>query len=157
MNLLKHVCKRILLVLAAYLLAVLVGLVAVALIFAGLSALPDAPDYFTAVGISPVVVLVVPTIGVFIYLIALVLTAVQALVLALLAEALRIRNAVLHALFGLAVAVSGFVYAAPTLVEDVSPSDWGDIVIVGAAGLVGGVVYWLVAGRDAGFRATDAV
>jgi hypothetical protein len=32
------------------------------------------------------------------------------------------------------------------------PERWADIGIIAAAGLVAGLVYWLIAGRDAGFR-----
>jgi hypothetical protein len=32
------------------------------------------------------------------------------------------------------------------------PQRWVDIGIIAAAGLVAGLLYWLIAGRDAGFR-----
>ena len=36
--------------------------------------------------------------------------------------------------------------------DSMDPERWADIGIIAAAGLVAGLVYWLIAGRDAGFR-----
>ena len=50
----KHVLKRILMMLAGYLVSVLIGLIAVVAIYAALSSLPNAPDYFDVMGVSPI-------------------------------------------------------------------------------------------------------
>ena len=152
MALFKHLLKRLFIVLAGYCLAVLVGLVAVAVLYAVLSSLPGAPAYFDAAALSPVVVIVLPGVALFIYLIALILTAAQALVAALLAEIFALRHVAIHALFGGLIGVSGFVFGSPTLITGISPTDWADIGIIAAASMIGGVVYWLVAGRDAGWQ-----
>lgn len=152
MELAKRVLKRLLLVVAGYLVAVLVGLIAIVVIYSALSSMPDAPDYFDALAFSPVVLLFVPPLGGFIYMMAIVLTCVQALVLALFAEIFTLRHPLIHMLFAAAIAVSGFVAASPTILDGISPTDWADIGIIAASALVGGFVYWLIAGRDAGFR-----
>lgn len=54
--------------------------------------------------------------------------------------------------FGAAAAAAGFVLIWPSAPEDLSPERWADIGITAAAGLVAGLVYWLIAGREAGFR-----
>lgn len=48
------------------------------------------------------------------------------------------------------VAAAGFMLLSPDAPHD--PERWADLGIILAAGLVAGFVYWLIAGRDAGFR-----
>ncbi|WP_425374778.1 hypothetical protein [Mesorhizobium tamadayense] len=145
-----YVLKRILMVLAGYLVAVLVGLIAVVTIYAILSAVPNAPAYFDLMGITPIAVLVVPPLGMFVYFLTIVVTGMQTLVFALIAEFFSLRSFWLHMLFGGVAAAAGFMLLWPGAPDD--PERWADMGIVVAAGLVAGFVYWLIAGRDAGFR-----
>jgi hypothetical protein len=147
----KHILKRILMMLAGYLVAVLVGLIAVVAIYAGLSALPNAPAYFDIMGVTPIAALVVPPLGMFIYFLTIVVTGLQTLIFALLAESFSLRNVLLHMIFGAAAAAGGFFLIWPSMAEDMDPVRWADIGIIAAAGLVAGLVYWLIAGREAGF------
>ncbi|RWQ68667.1 hypothetical protein [Mesorhizobium sp.] len=148
----KHVAKRVLMMLAGYFVAVLVGLIAVATIYGALSSLPDAPAYFDFMGVTPIAALVVPPLGMFIYFLTIVLTGLQTLIFALIAELFSLRNFLLHMVFGAAAAAAGFALIWPSAPEDISPERWADIGIAAAAGLVAGLVYWLIAGREAGFR-----
>jgi hypothetical protein len=148
----KHVLKRVVMVLAGYFVAVLLGLIAVVAIYGALSSLPNAPEYFDVMGITPIAALVVPPLGMFIYFLAIVLTGLQTLVFALIAELFSLRNFWLHMLFGAAASVAGFALVWPQAPEDMDPARLADIGIIAAAGLVAGLAYWLIAGRDAGFR-----
>ncbi|GLQ77357.1 hypothetical protein GCM10007881_08730 [Mesorhizobium huakuii] len=148
----KYVMKRVLMMLAGYLVAVLVGLVAVAAIYAALSSLPNAPAYFDIMGVSPIAVLVVPPLGMFVYFLTIVVTGLQTLIFALIAEFFSLRNALMHMVFGAAAAAGGFFLIWPVPSEDMDPERWADIGIIAAAGLVAGLIYWLIAGREAGFR-----
>ncbi|TGQ72615.1 hypothetical protein EN829_009010 [Mesorhizobium sp. M00.F.Ca.ET.186.01.1.1] len=148
----KHLIKRILMMLAGYLVAILVGLVAVAAIYAALSSLPNAPAYFDAMGVSPIAVLLVPPLGMFVYFLTIVVTWLQTLIFALIAELFSLRNVLMHMFFGAAAASGGFFLIWPSSAEDLDPQRWADIGIIAAAGLVAGLVYWLIAGREAGFR-----
>ncbi|MER8461873.1 hypothetical protein [Mesorhizobium sp. M1396] len=148
----KHVMKRILMMLAGYFVSVLVGLIAIAAIYAVLSSLPNSPGYFDFMGVSPIAVLLVPPLGMFVYFLTIVVTALQTLIFALIAEFFSLRNVLLHMLFGAAAAVGGFALTWPSAPEDMDPERWVDIGIIAAAGLVAGLLYWLIAGRDAGFR-----
>ena len=150
MAVVKHVLKRILMMLAGYFVSVLIGLFAVVAIYCALAALPNAPDYFGAMGFSPVVVLLWPPLGMFVYFLTIILTGLQTLIFALIAEFFALRNFLLHMLFGAAAAAAGFFLIWPGAEEDTQR--WADIGIIAAAGLVAGLVYWLIAGRDAGFR-----
>ncbi|TIO79179.1 MAG: hypothetical protein E5X74_09230 [Mesorhizobium sp.] len=145
-----YVLKRILMVLAGYLVAVLVGLIALVVIYAVLSALPNAPAYFDLMGVTPIMALVVPPLGMFAYFLTIVVTGTQTLVFALIAELFSLRSFWLHMLFGAAAAAAGFVLLWPDAPDD--PQRWADMSITAGAGLVAGLVYWLIAGRDAGFR-----
>ncbi|CCV13688.1 hypothetical protein [Mesorhizobium sp. STM 4661] len=148
----KHVLKRVLMMLAGYFVAVLVALIAVVAIYAALSSLPNAPDYFGFMGVTPIVALVVPPLGMFIYFLTIILTGLQTLIFALIAEFFSLRNFWLHMFFGAAAAVGGFALVWPSAPEDMSPERWADIGIIAAAGLVAGLIYWLIAGPEAGFR-----
>jgi len=150
MAMIGYVLKRILMVLVGYLVAVLVGLIAVVAIYAILSSLPNAPAYFELMEFTPVAVLVVPPLGMFVYFLTIILTGMQTLVLVLIAEFFSLRSFWLHMLFGAAAATAGFMLIWPDAADD--QERWADMGIIAGAGLVAGLVYWLIAGRDAGFR-----
>ena len=150
MAMVKHVLKRILMMLAGFFVSVLIGLIAVVVIYSALAALPNAPDYFGAMGVTPVVVLLWPPLGMFVYFLTIILTGLQTLIFALVAEFFALRNFLVHMLFGAAASAAGFFLIWPGAEEDVER--WADIGIIAGAGLVAGLVYWLIAGRDAGFR-----
>ncbi|TPI50265.1 hypothetical protein FJW05_04185 [Mesorhizobium sp. B2-9-1] len=150
MAMIGYVLKRILMVLVGYLVAVLVGLIAVVVIYAILSSLPNAPGYFELMAFTPVAALVVPPLGMFIYFLTIVLTAMQTLVFAMVAEFFSLRSFWLHMLFGAAAAAAGFMLIWPGAADD--PERWADMGIIAGGGLVAGLIYWLIAGRDAGLR-----
>ena len=60
-----------------------------------------------------------------------------------------LRGAILM-VFGAIAAVAGFALIWPDAPEN--PERWADTGIIAAAGLVAGLTYWLIAGRDAGFK-----
>lgn len=146
-----HVLLRLLLVLVGYFVSVIVSLVAIVIFYSILVNLPNPPDYFHAMAVSPIVLLFVPYLGIFVVMIAMVVTCVPALVAALLTESFRLRQWWLHAFFGALIAGAGFAFVSPTFVDGISPTDWADLAIIAASGAAGGVSYWLIAGRLAGF------
>ena len=146
-----HVLKRLLLVVVGYVVAVAIALVAVVVIYSVLSALPGAPSYFGAMSLSPLVILMAPGVGLFVLVLVVVLSAVPALVLGLLAELFSLRFLWLFALAGAAIGGGCFLYVSPPVLGAINGSDWADLAIIGAGGFVGGIFYWLIAGRRAGF------
>ena len=96
-------------------------------------------------------VLTIIAIGLFVLMLTFVLTMVPVLVTTLLSEIFALRRPWMHALFGAFAAASGFIMVSPTLLDGTGASDMADIGIVAASGVIGGLVYWLIAGRDAGF------
>lgn len=144
---------RIVLLLVGYFVAVLVTLIGAVIIYSILSSFPDAPAYFGAMSMTPILALLVPWVGGLIYLVALVLSFAQAIALALVTEALRLRSIFLHMLIGGVVSGATFAFGAPTLLEGHGPiTDWHDVAIMAGGGVMGGIAYWLIAGRNAGFR-----
>jgi hypothetical protein len=99
---------------------------------------------------TPIAVLVVPPLGMFVYFLTIILTGAQTLVFALIAEFFSLRSFWLHMLFGAAAAAAGFMLIWPDAADD--PERWADMGIIASGGLVAGLIYWLIAGRDAGFR-----
>ena len=148
-----HVLKRLLLAVIAYLLAVVIGLIAIIVVYLILSSMPGAPPYFSALTLSPIVIIAAPPVGALVYGLAIVLTALPASVGALVSELFALRQAWLHGLMGAAIGGGAFVFASPLLLlGEIDGTDWADLAIVAAGGLVGGLAYWLIAGRNAGFQ-----
>ncbi len=115
---------------------------------------PDAPpeavwDFGTAVGF-----------GVFMALAVLGYAAGPALLSAIITEGFQIRAPVAHLLIGGGVGVTTYLILHMRFFGAISFSaaDLDGLLILVAAGFVGGFVYWLVAGRSAGrtaYRAAD--
>ncbi|MBL0933116.1 MAG: hypothetical protein IBJ07_00050 [Rhizobiaceae bacterium] len=78
------------------------------------------------------------------------------LVVAVAAEILRWRSWLAHALAGAPVALYAGWRMAATLDAPGAASDPGLMLITVAAGLVGGIAYWAVAGRNAGLWRDEA-
>lgn len=146
-----HVMKRLLLVVVGYVLAVVSGLIAVVVIYSVLANLPGAPSYFSTMSLSPIVVLLVPPVALIVLYVALFLTCLPALAAALITELFALRQFWLHMLLSAAIGAGAFVLASPEIVGTIEGTDWADLAIVAASGAVGGLIYWLIAGRRAGF------
>src|SRR5262249_7342766 len=99
-----HVLKRLLLAIVAYALAGIVGLVAVVVIYAVLSSLPGAPAYFSTMSMSPLIVILLPPVGLLVLYVALILTCLPSLALALISELFSLRQAWLFGLVGALIA-----------------------------------------------------
>lgn len=152
-----HVLKRLLLAICGYLVALVIGLVAAAIIYGFASTLPGAPDYFAVMAVGAFVMLMAPPIGIFVLLVAFAATVTQTLLTTLVSELFAIRAAWVHMLFGAIVSASGFMLIMPTVENMTTRSLYVELAIFAASGLVGGVVYWLIAGRSAGFRRPAAI
>jgi hypothetical protein len=145
-----YVLKRILLIVVGYLAAAPVGLISILIVYLILSSLPGAPSYFEAMAMSPLVILAVPPVALFVLFIAVILTCLPALAAAIVSEIFSLRQVWLHGLLGGAIGAGTFVYASPELVGTIEGTDWADLAIVAVGGLAGGITYWLIAGRRAG-------
>jgi hypothetical protein len=84
--------------------------------------------------------------------IATIFAAPLALVAAVIGEWQAIRNWAFYALAGLAIAIAGFIAQYTTEVGGGGPSIVNNYALAAflASGLIGGGIYWLLAGRYAG-------
>ena len=126
-----HVLKRLLLAVIAYLVAVVIGLIAIIVVYLILSSMPGAPSYFSTLTLSPIVIIAAPPIGALVYGLAIVLTALPASVGALVSELFALRQAWLHGVMGAAIGGAAFVFASPLLLlGEIDGTDWADLAIV---------------------------
>lgn len=144
-----YIIRRVFFALVGYGVSLLVGLVAIIAIYALASYLPDAPAYFDAIAVSPIAMIFIPPLWIFYLIVASAATIVPAAAWMLVSEALSLRSIWLHMLAGLAAAAIGYLLLGA---QTIGAGQLPDLGIVTAAGPVAGLVYWLIAGRDAGFR-----
>ena len=85
--------------------------------------------------------------GGFAGLVIAALVAVPAFIVILLAELFAWRSIFFYLAAGALIGLSGSVIP----IEEVFPQAEANMTMLAAAGLVGGFVYWLIAGRSAGF------
>jgi hypothetical protein len=130
---------RILCVIPLGFVAAMIAASATIVLSAGLAAYPDEPPgFFTAK-------LVVASLAAATFVGSV--AAIPSLLAIALAEIFGWRSFVLHLVAGTVIGLVAFltgIGGAPPVASD-------DLVVGGAAGAVGGFVYWLVAGRGAGF------
>lgn len=126
------------------------GACAAAALFATVAVLMNAPALGNATGAD--VLLQFLLLGWFgTTLIALVTAFVPSVVIALLTEAFKLRSPILY------VAAGAVIALAPPLLDPAPPADGQTVrlafdfaALFLACGVVGGFVYWMVAGRHAG-------
>ena len=58
----------------------------------------------------------------------------------------------LHALFGSLTATSGFALIMPAEETAIPQATWIEFAVMATAGAIGGFIYWMIAGREAGLR-----
>jgi hypothetical protein len=139
----------VLLTALAYLAAVMATLSGVVAISTLLS-IAGAPDPFRGFGLPPFMALLVPAVGFFVYLVALVVAAGPALLAVLVTEGLALRQLWLHALIGAGLSAATYAYEMTTGFFGLAGVAIGDVAIMAVGGAIGGLAYWLIAGRRAG-------
>jgi len=147
-----HVFKRLLLMVAGYAVALLIGLFAVSVIYGILGSLPNAPSYYVAFELAPMAIIFLPGLALLAILIAFIVTVAQSLIAGVLAEIFRLRNFALHMLFGALIAASGFALIMPTEQTSIPEATSTEMIVMAVAGAIAGFVYWMIAGREAGFK-----
>lgn len=137
---------------AGYAVALLIGLFAVSVIYGILGSLPNAPSYYVAFELAPMAIIFLPGLALLAILIAFIVTVAQSLIAGVLAEIFRLRNFALHMLFGALIAASGFALIMPTEQTGIPESTSTEMIVMAVAGAIAGFVYWMIAGREAGFK-----
>ena len=147
-----HIAKRIAFVILGYFAALAAG----AAVFPGILLFiayfkPDS-ELWQLLGLGPIAVIVAPVILVYIMSIVLVLTFIPAAILKLITEIFSLRWLWLHLLISLLLAAIAGLMIMPDWFSAMNADRWLITFSIALSALVGGVVYWAIAGQRAGFR-----
>ncbi|MGE0237516.1 MAG: hypothetical protein AB7F09_18470 [Parvibaculaceae bacterium] len=147
-----HIAKRIAFIVLGYFAALVAG----AAIFPGLlliiSEFAPASELWQLVGMGPIALVLMPVILVYIMSIVMILTFIPAAVFKLITEIFALRRLWLHLLISLSLAAGAGLMMVPGWFSAMNTDRWLITLAIGLSALVGGVVYWAIAGRMAGFR-----
>jgi hypothetical protein len=147
-----HIAKRIFLVVLGY----FAGLSAGAAAFPGflliISYFKPESQLWQFLGLGPIAVVVAPVILFTVMWIVMMLTGIPAAVLNLLTEVFVLRQLWLHLLIALLLAATAGLMLVPDWFSAMTSDRWLITLAIALSALIGGAVYWAIAGRMAGFR-----
>ena len=148
---------RIFVVLAGYVCALVVAVFGIGLVFAVLARLVPEPGAWTVIGVSPVLVLASPIVGISLVAFTAAVTAVPAFVFVVGSEILGWRAAVPYLAFGAIAGAVGYHTFSFRVIDGIGATAAIEMAAFAVAGAMGGAAYWAVAGRKAGlWRAPTA-
>ena len=149
---LQAIAVRLAFVVLGYFAGIASGSAAFPCVLAIISAFVPDSALWDWLGLGPVAMIAAPILFFFVMWITVVMTFIPAAIANLLTEAFAIRNVYVHILIAIGLAVSA------ALVIDhnwFSMMGTDRMLITFAAfcgAVMGGIVYWAIAGRNAGFR-----
>ena len=146
------VVKRLFLALSGYLASILVFFLALALLFAGASALFPDIGAWSVMGVSPVLALGAPVAGLFLIVAAMTLSAIPMLIAVLLTEWFGWRSVWIYAVPASVVTAAAYLALSPRVWFGADILVAAELAIFAVAGAIAGLLYWAIAGRNAGFR-----
>jgi hypothetical protein len=141
---------RVIRIVAAYALAVASSLVLLPLLFAVLSAILPDPGVWIIGAITPALVISLPFIFPFAFLLAVVVTAFPALLAIAVSELRSMRSPGWYNLFGALVAGIAYWQLSPRTIFGLTARGALELLVFALSGAAGGAVYWWIAGRKAG-------
>jgi hypothetical protein len=145
---------RILVILAGYLCALVAAVLAIGAMFALLAALSPEPGSWAVIGVSPVLMVSSPVIGISMVAFTAVVTALPAFVLVVLCEIFGWRAAGLYLGFGAVAGAVGYYTFSFRVIDGIGATAAIEMAAFAAAGALAGLVYWTIAGRRAGRQPT---
>lgn len=150
-----HIAKRLFFVVLGYFAALAAGAAAFPGVLILINAISPGSQLEQVVGLGPIALFVAPVILIYIMSIVMILTFIPAAVLKLVTEIFALRWLWLHLLISLALAALAGLMIIPDWFSDMGRDRWLVTVAVALSALVGGVVYWAIAGQRAGFRRAE--
>ncbi|MEZ5810422.1 MAG: hypothetical protein R3D45_03320 [Rhizobiaceae bacterium] len=147
-----HVAKRLLLDVVGYVSSLVGFFLALALLFAVAAKIHPEIGAWTVAGVSPVLAFTAPLAALFVVLTAAVLSAVPMAIAALLTEWFALRAPWFYAIPAAALAGGVYLHLSPRTVFGFDAVVLTETIVFAAAGAISGLVYWVIAGRKAGFR-----
>lgn len=148
-----HLAKRFAFVVLGYLAAIVTGCITFPLLLMVISKLLPESGVWTLLGLSPVFLLILPVAFAFFLWFALYSTVIQAVLAAIATEALALRRAGLHIPLTIAIMLSAILVLHPQWFQDISLTKALVTFAAAIAAALGGLVYWAIAGRNAGLQA----
>jgi hypothetical protein len=146
------IATRIALVVLGYFAGIATGSAAFPCVLAIISAFVPDSALWDWLGLGPVAMVAAPVLFFFVMWITVVMTFIPAVIANLVTEAFAIRNVYVHILIAIGLAASAALIIDPTWFAMMGT----DRMLITAAAfcgaVVGGLVYWAIAGRNAGFR-----
>ena len=149
-----HVAHRIAFVILGYLAAVAVGSAAFpfALVIIG-KLLPES-EVWAWLGFGSLVLLLAPVVFLFVFWFVAVSTIWQAIAVHAATEYFGLRQLWLHLVAPIAIMLSAVFLFDATWFAEMSVNRWLITLAASLASALGGLVYWAIAGRNAGLQPT---
>ena len=149
---LATIASRIAFVVLGYFAGIATGSAAFPCVLAIISAFVPSSALWDWLGLGPIAMVAAPILFFFLMWITVIMTFIPAAIANLLTEAFAIRNVYVHIAIAIGLAVSAGLILDPTWFAMMGT----DRILITAAAfcgaVVGGLVYWAIAGRNAGFR-----
>jgi hypothetical protein len=146
------IATRLAFVVLGYFAGIATGSAAFPFVLAIISAFVPDSALWDWLGLGPVAMVAAPALFFVVMWITVVMTFIPAAIANLVTEAFAIRNVYVHILIAIGLAASAALIIDPTWFAMMGT----DRMLITAAAfcgaLVGGLVYWAIAGRNAGFR-----
>ena len=149
-----HIAHRVAFVILGYLAAVAVGSVAfpLALLIVG-KLLPES-EVWAWLGFGSLVLLLAPVVLLFVFWFVVVSTVWQAIVVHAASEYFGLRQLWLHLAAPIAIMLSAVFLFDATWFAEMSLDRWLITLAAALASALAGLVYWAIAGRNAGLQHT---
>lgn len=152
-----HIAKRIAFVILGYFAALAAAASAFPSILMIMSAFYPDSQIWQMAGLAPLALLIVPIILFYIMSIILILTCIPAAILKLITEIFGLRQLWVHLLISLLLAAGTGLPLVPDWFSDMTLDRWLITLAIALSAMIGGVVYWAIAGRMAGFRRQETL
>ena len=149
------ILRRGLFVVLGYFAGTAAGTLTFPLMLTAISWFEPASKVWDWLGLGPVAMIVAPIIAVVFFYTLVVVTFAQAIIAHVLTEYFAVRSIWIHLAISAAVGLSGGVFLLPDWYSEMSLNKWLVTLAAFTAALVGGAVYWAIAGRKAGLRAIE--
>ena len=147
-----HIAHRIAFVILGYLAAVAVGAAAFPLAIVIIGQLFPESEVWAWLGFGSVVLLVAPVVFLFVFWFVAVSTVWQAVAVSAATEFFGLRQLRLHLVAPITIMLSAVFLFDATWFADMSFNRWLITLAASLASALSGLVYWAIAGRNAGLR-----
>jgi len=150
-----RILKRLLVMSGAYVAGVLGLFAALALLFGVASMLPDSPGYWVLTAVSPSIFIAAPVVGLFVFVVAIVLSAGPALLILAVTEMLGWRSPYAYVVPAALLSAAIYLEFSPRTISELDQAAMLEAVVFGLSGACSGLIYWAIAGRRAGSWRSD--